>query len=364
MKKVVFRVDSGSHIGIGHLMRCLTLAYEFKTQGLDIFFITKNHKGFAESIIPSDYTVFVIDGGVAADLPLDQKNNYQSWLGESWESDLRKTNELLKKLGEVDLVVIDHYSLDDRYEKQLFCKKILIIDDLMNRKHSCDYLLDQNTSADIKAYGILMDKKTQFFLGPDYALLKRDFLAFRKVSIERRSKNTEIIKVLVFFGGGDVGSDCIKLAKSLTSKELDQYEFTFILNEAHSTYPELLLWSNRHSKSVKLFSFVKNMAELMSEHDFFIGAGGSTSWERICLGIPSAIIAVAENQIKIGESLNALKLACYLGEGKNITSSSWRSFFENELTDTNHFQEMSERGLKTIDGNGAFNLANAVREGL
>ena len=365
MIKIVFRVDSGNHIGIGHLMRCLTLAYEFKAQGHDIYFVTKNHEGFLKDAIPSLYKVFVLGGGCKTKLSDEMKNNYHSWLGESWEEDLKKTNEVLQEITNVDLVVVDHYSLDEKYEKELYCRKILVIDDLMNREHYCDYLLDQNTSANVKTYkSLTRQKETLFFLGPQYALLKRDFSLFREQSIKRRSDSFKIKKILVFFGGGDIGNDCLRLAHTLTLKELDLYNFTFILKREHPSFDDLSLWAKKYPKSVTLYSFVENMAEVISEHDFFIGAGGATSWERICLGIPSAIIAVADNQVKISESLKELNLAYYLGIGKDVTDMRWKVFFKEKLTDEGYFQEMSKSGLKVVDGKGAINLANAISEGL
>jgi UDP-2,4-diacetamido-2,4,6-trideoxy-beta-L-altropyranose hydrolase len=176
--------------------------------------------------------------------------------------------------------------------------------------------------------------------------------------------NFKIKNILVFFGGVDVKSSCIKLARTLSEKELTQYKFTFILNKTHSTFNELTNWAGLHYEMVKILPFVENMAKVMTEHDFFIGAGGSTSWERVCLGIPSAIVSVAENQTKISESLNKLGLVYYLGEDRNVDTESWREFFENKITQFEMFQEMSRRCFRLVDGKGACKLASEIVEDL
>lgn len=361
MKKIVFRVDSGNHIGMGHVMRCLTLAHEFKILGWAIFFITKDHLGFFEELISNQYPIFILNGGLKEELPLELKNHYQSWLGENWESDLEKTNQILAKLRMVDLVVLDHYAIDEKYERLLLCNKVLVIDDLMTRDHYCDYLLNQNSSSDRDIYKCLTsEKKSHLFLGPTFSLLRREFSVFRELSEKKRKHDFRIKNILVFFGGGDICNDCIRLAHSLSEKELTQYNFTFILSKSHETFIELSNWASQHQEILKIIPFVENMAKVMTEHDFFIGAGGATSWERVCLGIPSAIVSVADNQIKISESLSELGLVYYLGEDHNVDTSLWRDFFEKKIIQYEMFQEMSRRCFNFIDGNGACRVATEI----
>ncbi|MBC7428131.1 MAG: UDP-2,4-diacetamido-2,4,6-trideoxy-beta-L-altropyranose hydrolase [Bacteriovorax sp.] len=361
MRKVVFRVDSGIHIGMGHVMRCLTLAYEFKSSGWEVIFITKDHLGFSEELISKNYQVFVIEGGVKHELPPELKNDYESWLGDNWKNDLEKTNHTLESLGKVELVVIDNYALDENYEKLVKAERILVIDDLMNRKHCCDFLLNQNSSSNEKTYtNLTAQKKSRLFLGPSFSLLRREFSDLRALNYQQRLQKFKIKNILVFFGAGDVAGCCQKVANSLTEKELTQYRFTFILNESHPSFKALLNWTNEQKSVVKVLSYVENMAQLITEHDFFIGAGGSTSWERVCLGIPSAIISVSDNQVQISETLVRDGLIHYLGEAHDVDNKQLREFFESVLIQSEVFYKMSQDCFKVTDGKGASKLVQEI----
>ncbi|PLW70249.1 UDP-2,4-diacetamido-2,4,6-trideoxy-beta-L-altropyranose hydrolase [Pseudohalioglobus lutimaris] len=364
MNGVFFRVDSGSHIGSGHLRRCLSFADALHEVGFSVSFITKDHFGSAIEEIPEYISIHVIPGGLKKGQEVE-KDNYSQWLGGSWEDDLRSTNAVLSQYSEAGLVVIDHYSLGLSYEKGLRCAKLFVIDDLSGRPHCCDYFLDQNLPSSMRTHRLLRrNASTRTYLGPRYSLQDKSFSTLRARIDPDTIGDKAIEKILVFFGGGDICNSTINLARALNGDMLGKYEFTFVLDQRHGTFPEMTKFVSSNPQRCSLISFTSTFSELMMEHDFFIGAGGSTSWERATLGIPSAVISMAENQVGICESLGREGLAHYLGAAESVTKSDWLNLFSDILSDRYLVKTMALKGFDLTDGTGAMKIARDLRKAL
>ena len=361
MKKIVFRVDSGNHIGIGHVMRCLTLAQKLKENHFDIYFLTKNHVGFSEKLFADHFPVKVLDCGVQRPLTLQEKADYKEWLGQSLEDDLKQTNLFIKDIGGVDLLIVDHYSLDENFEESVHAQKVMVIDDLMNRKHSCDLLVDQNITANIESYKLLSKKKeTHFLMGPSFALLRPEFLKARNL-VKPELFERVVSNILVFFGGADEEGYTLKLAQSLEAKHFKNYHFTFILSTTHKDYSEMQLIQKNNPEVLHL-SFAEDFAGLMLSSDLFIGAGGTTSWERACLGVASAVMAVAENQIGNCEYLQKSNIAYYLGPATDMNESKWNIFFEEVVTDKKLWNRYRKNSFDLVDGQGTQRVVDEIKK--
>lgn len=359
--KIVFRVDSGLHMGIGHVMRCLTLGQCLKNEDYEVFFITKNNLGFIQDQIKESFPLYIIDGGVDRVFSQKEKDDYTLWLGEDWALDLEKTNKILTEIGNVDLVIVDHYNLDAKYESGLKALHVMAIDDLMNRHHSCSILLDQNITADLDRYKSFSKKDdAQLLLGPAYALLREEFAdGHQRVVI----KSGEIKKILIFFGAFDPNGDCLKIIKSLTPEVLRKFELTLIFNSTHSNYSALSKIIEEYD-NIRLLTFVENFAQLMFETDLFIGAGGTTSWERACLGVATALVAVAENQIPNCEELAKQNICHYLGLSHSISLDKWQHFFNEIISDTGLWYAYRKNSYQLVDGLGTKRVAGAIEETL
>lgn len=359
MKTVVFRVDSGYHIGIGHKMRCLTLARELVARDCKVHFISKNHNG---SLIPSirdEFTIHELERAVHHTLSGEYKNNYKYWLGTSELEDLEQTNHILESIGNVDLVIIDHYSLSKEFETGLKSEKVMVIDDLCFREHDCHLLLNQNLGTEESDY--VNSKVGEYLLGPRYSLLRPEFSTKHEAQYQSVTKKDGTVKsCLVFFGFGDIGGHCLKLANSLSTKELHEYSFTFLLNDKHYDYIALSEWASKLGKEVKVLTHVEHMSDLMIEHDFFIGAGGATSWERACLGIPSAVVELAENQSKVCNALVKNGWSFSLGRSEDLNIEKWRYFFDHQLKNKNAISAMSLKGYVGVDGLGTKRVVHAI----
>jgi UDP-2,4-diacetamido-2,4,6-trideoxy-beta-L-altropyranose hydrolase len=349
--KILFRVDSGKHIGNGHLVRCLTLADALSKNGHTIYFVCKNHIGARVELISEKFQLFTLVGGVAQDLPTEQQSNYDLWLGGSWQEDLKLTNKIIDQIGGIDLSIIDHYSIDAKYETQLLTKKIFVIDDLMNRQHSCDWLLDQNLSAINDTYKKLsLHKNTTFLLGPTYAILRPEFRALRQ-TIVRNIFNREIKRIFVFFGSADSHSNTLKFAKNLKPEIINNFEFTLLLNEKHTDFAALEILVKQNPK-LKLLKNTENMALEMNNTDLFIGAAGITSYERACLGVASALLCTAKNQESNCLDLEKNECIHFLGQDKNFNAIMLNEFFENYLNNDLYWSRIRQNNFNLVDGLG------------
>lgn len=316
--RAIFRVDSSNIIGSGHLMRCLTLAAHMKRHNYDdIHFICRNLDGsLADLVIASGYQLHMLPK-VKQD---DSLTGYEAWLTVTQKRDVVETIALLKRFistGEkIARLVIDSYSIDIEWEKNIrpFVDEIFVIDDLANRKHDCDILLDQNSYLDREhRYDGLVPETCKLLLGHEHALLRGEFYEAKKKMIPRDKRNG-IKKILVFFGGVDATNETMKTLRAL--KSIEQQIKNITINVVVGR-------SNPHKEEVKVFCEqnyymrylcqVNNMAELMGEADLAIGAGGTTTWERLFLGLESIVICVADNQKKICEDCSREGLINYLG---------------------------------------------------
>jgi len=360
MKKIVFRVDSGNHIGMGHLMRCLTLANELQKHNFEVHFITKDHSGFVSELISGKFHTKIISGGVKTALSSEEKKDYSNWLGQTEEEDLLQTNQYLNEISGADLFIIDHYSLDIRYEEKVQAQHVMIIDDLWNRKHVCDLLLDQNIAARKENYKNLMSREPRYLMGPQFALLRNEFRKLKQL-VDQSLFNRDVKNILVFFGGADEQGYTYKFASAIDPDYFNKFTFTFVLNETHADYKSLKKIQLKYP-AIKLLSFVDDFAGLMLNSDLFIGAGGTTSWERACLGIASALVAVAENQIENCRQLQQSHNAYYLGRADEMTPAQWNSFFNKIVPDSGLWYVCREKSFMLVDGLGASRVVDEIKK--
>lgn len=350
--KIAFRVDVSSQIGTGHFMRCLTLASELKKREADICFISRN--------LPLDFSKMLQVKGIKY-IPLVDNNlsdatdelEHSSWLGVSQEYDARATVEALS--GKIfDWIIVDHYALDKRWEKMLRgnVKKLMVIDDLADRYHDCDILIDQNYYADMQTrYKGKVPSHCQLLLGPNYALLREEFRAFRE---QVKVRNGKVKKVLVFFGGVDTDNYTFQAIEALA--EVSAGVKVDVVIGAQHPFKEMI-----ENACVK-HNYVCHiqtpyMAKLMAEADFAIGAGGSASWERCCLGLPSLLIALADNQIAIAKELSAISACTYIGNRGDVNLKRWLTelITNEELT-----QKISENAFSIVDGLGVHRVSKEM----
>lgn len=314
---IAIRADASEKIGTGHVMRCLTLAEELHRQGCRVHFICRAHPGQLGSMITKKGFSLTLLPSPEREKKAEMENeDYEVWLGVSQNEDAEQSTEALVS-ETLDWLIVDHYSLDARWEKKLrpHVSKIMAIDDLANRKHDCDLFLDQNYFRDpVSRYEGLLPEHCQPLLGPKYALLRHEFHQARKFT---RMRGNGIARVLVYFGGNDTGN-----LTGIVLEAMDCPELRYLLADAvvgpNNPNLEQLKGMALRRPGTRLHTQPEGFAELMLRADICVGAGGTTTWERLCLNLPSLVITVAENQEAFTSELNKAGYINWIGRSQKM----------------------------------------------
>lgn len=318
--RVAIRVDASTAIGSGHVMRSLTLAGRLRAGGAEVSFIMRELPGNLIALARAQgYTVYTMPAREHTG-PLV---GYEEWLTVPVETDAREMLELVRaRLGTVDRIVTDSYALDYRWEQVLrpVTGEIMVIDDLANRRHDCDILLDQNFYLDKDTrYAALVPAGCELLLGPEHALLREEFYTARE---HRRERNGELRHILVFYGGSDLTDETTKAIHALVALHDDiDFTVTVVVGLSNARREAVRELCARYDYITYLCQ-VDNMAELMTECDLMLGAGGTTTWERLFLGVPAIVTAIADNQLRGCEDCAAAGLIDYLGRAESVTSAT------------------------------------------
>lgn len=342
---ILFRVDASITIGFGHVMRCLTLARSFRKCGMECIFVCANQKGNLFDEISKEFECILL-------IKNTDKGNIDPIADAEQLIGLVKTRFI-----KVSLLVVDHYALDKYWEELLspYAERIFVIDDLANRKHQCDFLLDQNYYKSLERYDTLVPKSTKTFLGPTFSILREEFSKLRG-GLRRKPKPFK--KILISYGGVDSYNFSLKSIKAVSSIQDRLFEIN-IVSGISNPHLDLLKLEIKAFKNVTLHIQANNMAELMKDADVCLGAGGATNWERLCLGLPSIIVSMAENQVNISQDLDADGLVYYLGSYEAVTENKIAKAllkFEQKNLKNPNFDKLME----TVDGQGVKRIVNTV----
>ena len=349
--KIAFRVDASNQIGTGHFMRCITLADELKKQGARISFISRNLPPHLSEMLNArkiEYISLITD---VIQEPSDRLA-HSSWLGTSQSKDAQATIQVLANQT-WDWVVVDHYALDERWESAVRqnCKKLMVIDDLADRQHDCDVLLDQNFYADKQTrYNGKVPAQCQLLLGPRYALLREEFRTLReKINV----RAGDVKKILVFFGGVDADNYTSLAIQALTELNIT-LQVDVVIGAQHPNREQIKQACIAHGFICHIQT--TRMAELMAEADLAIGAGGSASWERCCLGLPALLLAIADNQIEIAKALDLINACFYVETNNTKNLITIKSAIAELLSTPSQIHALSQQAFLLVDGEGAIRV--------
>lgn len=351
--QVLFRVDASLSLGYGHVMRCLTLAKALRELGADCHFASRALRGGLGSRIAEDFALH--------ELPAAYAGEQASGLAEEpipEKEDLDHLGALLEG-RRFDWVVLDHYGLGAQWElsARAFAPRLLAIDDLPWRRHCVHVLLDQNLLADeAEAYPSSCgeDLPVRLF-GPGYALLRPEFAHYRR---KPRPVADDKPRLLLFFGGGKVSRTLPGVVRELLQLPVS---IDVVIGGASAALADLGAMA-AVEPALRLHVDTQEMAALMWQADLYLGAGGSVTWERACLGLPGVVAAFSENQVSIGMAGERAGIQRYLGMADALSGSAWRDAAAGLLADTEGLLVMRTRAAALCDGAGAERVARMMFE--
>lgn len=338
--RVIFRVDASLNLGSGHLMRCLTLAETLREHGVSTGFICRElvgnlivllkQKAMPVSVLPA--------ASESGDTAMDAEQSIVALGGDK-----------------PDWLVVDHYGLGKDWETRLrpHVGKLMVIDDLACRHHDCDVLLDQNYSIEgDRRYDGLVAPACNVLLGPEYALLRKEF---KQIRAHLEPRLHQLKKILLFFTSGDDQGETLKAMQGieLFGKAVSVDVVTGSTNPDNSEIRKKcaeLDW-DYHCQ-------IDYMPRLIAQADLVIGAGGSSNWERCGLGVPALVTILADNQAPIAQALDGAGVIRNLGWNGVLQASDYAAALR-ALSDQS-LARMSEKALELVDAQGAERIAKIL----
>lgn len=344
-------------MGTGHVMRCLTLADELKQNyAAHISFISRDHQGhLADYIRSRGYELNLLPSSDQNFHPTHKDVPHAAWLKVPWTLDAKQTIKAITKL-QPDWLIVDHYSLDARWHSLLrpYVAHILAIDDLADRKLDCDILLDQTYGREKKDYTNLVKKNCNMLLGSGFALLRPEYTELRPQAVKKRKYFDNINSILVTMGGTDPNNLTSIILDSLVQIDWSIDPYIEVVMGRQSPHLEVIKKKIKHYPfKISISIDVSDMAVRILKADLAIGAGGATSWERCCLGLPSVMITTAENQRNVGIQLSKSGIVQLIGNGSSINQDEIKKAIEQLIRSKSLWHKMSSRCLMITDGLGA-----------
>lgn len=326
LSAVAFRVDASVRIGTGHVMRCLTLANELRERGVAAHFICRAHPGDMAERIRSEgheVTLLPVMQKTAGCAEADEASRYASWLGASWMEDAEDTVHSIARFSPSWLVV-DHYAIDARWERNVKAATgvhIMAIDGLADRVHDCELLLDQTYSPEGEhRWDGLVSQSCALFVGPQFALLRPEFVEARRM-LRERGGNVE--RIFIAFGGVDEPNATSVALEAVLELGRPDIMVDVVVGLSN---PHLARVQARCQQlgNVNFHIQPSNVAELMRNADLAISSGGTLLLEQCYLHLPSVIVTIADNQIRAAQALHNIGAVFYLGNFSAIAKESIR----------------------------------------
>lgn len=354
---IAIRVDASTQIGSGHVMRCLTLANVLRRMGNQVVFICREHSGnlcdYIESKAFMLYSLPLPQQNETFDLDFNNNNTppHASWLGAQWKKDADETISVLQH-EKIDCLVVDHFGIDASWErkvKKLTMPKIAVIDGQLDRPHDCDYLLDPNITENAsKRWRSLVPSHCELFIGPKYSFIRPEFIEARR---NIKTRDGRINRLLVAFGGTDKKNATELALKALKTIDLSGITVDVVASLANPNRLNLKRICHNHPNIIFHLQ-PSNLAELMAEADLALGAGGTMAWERCYLGLPTIIIAIADNQDENCRVLSRKGAGIYLGKQKEVTINDIVESFNFLLMNPSQLSNMVTQCKKIMGDSG------------
>lgn len=329
--KVTFRVDATLQLGTGHLMRCLTLAEWLREEGATCQFISSSNP----------LNQLITDRGFEL---------HRIALPEHDQTEFSDAEYSLAAMpAESDWVVVDNYSLGERWERSIrpACRFVAAIDDLADRRHDVDLLIDQNQLPDaLTRYEHLVESKTERLLGAKYALLREGF-----ARNGRSDRDGRLQRILIGFGGTDPTNETGKALEAINSLEWHNRHIDVVAGSLHPNLSDLKRYCEPHPQW-HLHIDTNQIAGLMRDADLAIGACGISTWERCASSLPSVVVTTADNQHPLALAIAENGAGIWLGDGITTSTDDLRRALKVLDRAPHTLISMSRQAAAMCDGRG------------
>lgn len=359
-RTISIRVDAGGEIGAGHFMRCLTLADALRPHGIRSRFISRRMPGsFGSMVRQRDHELDLLETDISAKKSDDLPHSH--WLRTSQFYDAEQVLGILSDRP-TKWLLVDHYALDARWESSVRANvdSIFVIDDIANRPHDCDMLLDQNLHDAMETrYAGLVPAQCRLLLGPKYALLRNDFSKLRDTVGIRQGP---VQKILILMGGTDPSNQTAKAVRALRAVRGYSFDVDVIVGAEHPALEDVRGLCN--AVGFRCHVQIDGVAALMGRADLALGACGSASWERCCLGLPAICISIASNQTSIASALAARGAILNLGNADDVTEEHLTQATQRLVDHVDRLAALSNASFALVDGKGAERVCQALMDAL
>lgn len=348
--KILFRADASQEEGGGHLVRTLVIARELAKRGHDCILVTQEG---SVDLIPGGREVLPKTNFSTKEVKINEFENAQAMCNT------------LPKEWHADLTLIDSYRLPKSYQSEVrkFSRKIAVIDDMPWREHDADFLVDPTYNRQADEYKALLDSKTIVRTGVEFAPLREEFALHRETSLKRRLTRTpnDTNHLVISMGLSDPLNVTAFAMEALLTLNLN-FDLTVVIGKNSPYQNQIEELAKRFKKPATILIAHNQMAKLMSECDLFLGGGGSSSWERCCLGVATVQIILAKNQEDVTNSLVEHGAAMSLGYFEHLSATNMAQAISTYLTDFDLLAKTSRAAAQISDGLGALRIADELEK--
>jgi UDP-2,4-diacetamido-2,4,6-trideoxy-beta-L-altropyranose hydrolase len=346
MQNIFFRTDSSNQIGNGHVMRCLTLAHELRERKIKSTFISRINKNNLNNLIKSN-------GFDILELPIakNKHDNSDKWLEATELKDAKETRDLINNYNNI-LMIIDHYSIGKTWENYLrpYLDTIVVIDDLANRTHDCDFIIDQNWFVDMESrYRDFISYDCVKLFGPRFSILRSEFLRAKEPAI---SNIKNVNNIFLFFGGTDQYNLTSKFIKIFNDPKLQKIRLDVVIGGNNKFKAEIKKLTKLR-KNTYLHIQIKNISRIIKKADMGIGSAGVNTWERICLGLPSLVVSFAENHEVVLSDLISEELIIFLGKFDKLNEFEIKNKLFELIKNPKLLNNQRKKTFELVDGLGS-----------
>ena len=347
-------------IGTGHMKRCITLGRELEAMGAAVIYVTRKIDEASTAVVGEEANIAWLPGSLDDYISHQNSAPHVNWSPVSWDEDSAQTVDELIDFRPT-WVIVDHYAFDalwhDKVRKSLGCK-IMVIDDLADRDLMPDLLLDANYASNHKLkYRNHLPSFARTCFGPKFALLDPIYRTCPPYEFRR-----QVGSIGIFMGGADTAGLSEKALAVCREKAGFIGQIEVVTTSANPNLTRLASICGATSNTSLLVD-LPNLAEFFSRHDLQIGAGGSASWERCCVGVPSISVVAATNQLAVTPALDAIgvTMAASMGEDDIIFADMSMARLEHVLlgllSNPCKRQKLGTNAKALVDGFGSLRAA-------